>query len=313
MDSSTASTPSGPVCWVCGSAHSQAYKPRSIDRRLVPDDLKISDANYGSTLALLRCTSCGFIFADSEDVGELTRLYEGLDDPGYEGSQESRALQMRWLLDAVRESCPEVRSILDVGAGAGLLVKLALERGWDAQGVEPSQSLVDAAERLYGVRLLQGTIPHPELAGRHFDAVLLVDVIEHVANPVELLELAADLVAPGGVLLVVTPDVGSAARRLLGFRWWHFRLAHVGYFDESSFERAAARAGLEIVRRFRAKWFFSAGYLAERVTRYVPVGWLGRLLGNTAVGQRAAEVVVPLNLFDSWAFVCRRLRASGPA
>jgi 2-polyprenyl-3-methyl-5-hydroxy-6-metoxy-1,4-benzoquinol methylase len=277
-----------------------------VSRTLQPSDLAITDSNYGCTLALRRCRQCSFIFAEGGDLQELFSLYERLSDPGYEGSQDSRVLQMRWLIARALQQRPGARSLLDIGAAAGLLVKLARDEGLDAQGVEPSHELVAAARRLHGVELIQGTVPHPQLQGAHFDIVFLADVIEHVPDPVALLRAAAELLAPGGVLIVVTPDVGSVARRLLGKRWWHFRLAHVGYFDARSLADACARAGLTVGERFRAKWFFRVSYLAERTLRYLPLGALERLLHSTLLGRRLGAAVVPLNLFDSWVFVCKR-------
>jgi len=276
-----------------------------LERALVPSDLQISDSNYGSTLALYRCDECGFIFAEGSELRELSALYEQLNDPGYEDSQGSRALQMNWLLDRARAALPRVRSVLDVGAATGLLVHLARERGWLAEGVEPSRDLVLAAERLHGVQLLQGTVPHPALADRRFDVVFVVDVIEHVSDPVGLLRHASNQLAPGGILVVVTPDVGSWAQKMLRQRWWHFRLAHVGYFDVRSFEAACGEAQLRVVERQRAKWFFRVAYLAERITRYMPILGSVRRWGKSRLGQRLGNWVVPLNLFDSWVFVCR--------
>lgn len=292
-------------CWVCGSTAAIPFKPRSIERPLTASDLRISDANYGCTLALERCRQCGFLFADGADLTELLQLYEALDDPGYEESQDSRRLQMNWLLDTAARAQPGLESLLDVGAATGLLVSLARQRGWQAEGVEPSQQLVRVAAE-HGVQLHQGSIPHPALEGRQFDVVCLVDVIEHVADPLALLRSAAQSLAPGGCLMVVTPDLGSIAHKLLGARWWHFRLAHVGYFDRASFELAAVRAGLTVVDRTRAKWFFRVGYLAERLTRYLPIAGLWRRLEQTRAGQIASQQVVPLNLFDSWVFMCRK-------
>ncbi|MET0391446.1 MAG: class I SAM-dependent methyltransferase [Polyangiales bacterium] len=313
---------SGGSCWVCDHPHSTPWKPRSIDRKLVAEDLRISDAHYGRTLALRRCDQCGFLFAEAGDLHELFQLYTELDDPGYEESQDSRILQMNWLLEALERHLPmqapgadtgrsiapghQKGRLLDVGAASGLLVSVAAQRGWQATGVEPSHNLVRVARERHGVELVQGSIPHPALADQRFDAVLLVDVIEHVADPRSLLDNAAQLLAPGGVLMVVTPDVASLAKQLLGRRWWHFRLAHVGYFDRRSFETAAERTGLEVVERFRAKWFFRVSYLAERLTRYLPVGFAVRALDRSALGRFIAGRVVPLNLFDSWVFVCRK-------
>jgi 2-polyprenyl-3-methyl-5-hydroxy-6-metoxy-1,4-benzoquinol methylase len=308
--STTAPSPTveahGRRCWLCRSDEVEPYKARSLSRPLVPSDLAITDSNYGATLALLRCRRCSFIFAEGGDLGELLGLYERLHDPGYEDGQASRTPQMRWLIERARAARPGARTLLDVGAAAGLLVKVARDQGLEAQGVEPSHDLVAAARRLHGVELIQGTIPHERLRGARFDVVFLADVIEHVADPMALLRAARELVAPGGALVVVTPDVSSVARRLLGKRWWHFRLAHVSYFDAASLEAACARAGLGVERRFRAQWSFNVGYLAERLLRYLPLGPVERLLRTTAVGRKVGDAVVSLNLFDSWVFVCKR-------
>src|SRR5690606_19629035 len=121
-------------------------------------------------------------------------------------------------------------------------------------GVEPSERLA-AAGRGRGLEVVTGTLPHAGLAGRKFDLVTVVDVIEHVTDPVALLRHAAAHLDAGGILAVVTPDLGSGTARLVGRRWWHFRAAHVGYFDRGTLARAASAAGLVERRRSRPRWY----------------------------------------------------------
>jgi SAM-dependent methyltransferase len=292
--------PARPVhCWICGSNATSAWKPPSLDRPLTPEDLQITDDHYGMTLALRRCSCCQFIFADSDDLDRLTGLYEQLSDPGYVDGQLSRAPQMRWILQQAMQKVPNASSLLDIGAGAGLLVAEASRRGLLAIGVEPSRSLVDSARQVNGVDLIQGLFPHPQLAGRKFDVISLVDVIEHVTDPVQMLRECAAALSADGVLIVVTPDVGSLAAQVMGTRWWHFRLAHVGYFNKTSIGRAADEAGLFAIGVCRATRFFRVGYVVERLSRYVPVGWLNRLARRREVVRRLFERVIPLNTHDS--------------
>ena len=294
------SADAGQCCWVCGNREALVWKPRSIDRPLEPADFQITDSRYGQTLRLLRCQKCRFIFADQTEVAELVALYEKLDDPEYESTQDTRSLQMEWLLERTRKARPAARTWLDIGAGAGLLVSLARKRGLEATGVEPSHALVEAARKLHGIDLFQGIFPHPKLAGRRFDVISLVDVIEHVSDPVGLLAACQAALNPNGVLLVVTPDVGSLLARQLGPRWWHFRLAHVGYFNRENLTRAAARAGLTPVDWFRARWFFRVQYLAERLAIYLPLSGWNRFALRVAPLAWIYQRVIPLNLFDSW-------------
>ena len=72
---------------------------------------------------------------------------------------------------------------------------------------------VETAERQYGVKLHLGELlsyPEKEL----FDVVTMLDLVEHLPNPREALEKARRLLKPGGILVVVTPNVDSFAARL---------------------------------------------------------------------------------------------------
>jgi len=301
MSSPSALPETGRRCWVCGSSDNTLWKERNTNHRLSPADLLITDSRYGVTLRLFRCCDCGFIFAEDDEVRELYSLYEQLADPAYEATTASRTLQMQWLIDRGRVAHPNARTLLEIGSGSGLLIATARAAGLDATGIEPSHSLVRSARRLTGVDLLQGTFPHPAVAGRKFDLIYLVDVIEHVSDPVALLSAMREAIAPGGVAVVVTPDISSVAARLLGRRWWHLRLAHVGYFDPASMVRATDRAGLAITDHFRAQWFLPVSYLAERAAKYVPIDWLNRRVGSSSLYRR----VVALNLRDSSVFLLR--------
>lgn len=283
-------------CWVCGSAELSLAKPADLVRDLESRDFAISDAHYGRTGEIHACGECGFL--QCSDLTDVLGFYESLEDEAYDDTRAARELQARRLLERIRATRAGGR-LLDVGAGSGTLVAEAAAQGYRAEGVEPSVWLQRrAAARGLAVEL--GTLPHPKLEGP-YDVVTLIDVVEHVPDPIGLLARAREVTAPGGVVAVVTPDVRSLAARLLGFRWWHFRVAHVGYFCESTLRLALERAGLGAARLSRPAWYFPADYLVERVETYLPAAlrippprWLGR-------------ITVPLNLRDSLLAIARPL------
>lgn len=284
-----------PTCWVCGSADIKLVR-RGVDpASLAPDDFAITDKRYGLVADLYKCRSCGFL--ECPKVGDIVSYYEGLEDSSYVATGAMRAVQQRRLLARL----PRARgSLLDVGAGSGLLVAEAREVGFDAVGVEPSRWLQQRAVT-DGVPVVHGTLPHPDLTGP-YDVVTLVDVLEHVTDPVGLLRTVEQMMAPEGVGLVVTPDVGSMLAKVLGRRWWHYRIAHVGYFRRATLLRALEGAGLEPVTVWRPSWHFPFPYLWERLRVYLP--FIPR-----RVPHPLSSVEIPLNLGDSLAVVFRRKAA----
>ncbi|MBF0285691.1 MAG: class I SAM-dependent methyltransferase [Magnetococcales bacterium] len=276
------------TCPLCGGGDGVRIHPGNAAPPS-PEGLRITDAHYGTVGPLFRCPACDFRFTPMKG-SRLDDLYAEMEDPEYERTRPQRLLQAAKTLETLRPWKTSGR-LLDIGAGSGILVEAAVQAGYQAEGIDPSAWLCQQAARR-GWRVHAGVLPHPEVVGP-FDVVVLMDVLEHVADPLALLDQAAALLPPGGVGLILTPDVRSLAARLLGFRWWHYRLAHVGYFSRANLALALGRAGLEPLLWRRPGWYFPADYLFKRVMGYLP----------PPIRQESPALLrrftVPLNLGDS--------------
>ena len=104
------------------------------------------------------------------------------------------------------------KKLLDIGAGSGILVEQALEKGFSATGVEPSRWLWQKAQER-NLSVFLGTFPHPKI-NELFDVITLIDVIEHVPDPVGLLKDAAKALSPDGIIVVATPDIGAVLAKI---------------------------------------------------------------------------------------------------
>jgi SAM-dependent methyltransferase len=280
------------ACWVCGSSELAVVKPSNLPADPTPDDFRITDSRYGVTLEIQRCAQCGFL--ECPENLDLVRLYSALEDPDYEEGRDQRALQQCKLLEVVQPFQAGGR-LLDIGAGTGTLVEQAVRMGYVAEGIEPSLWLQRrAAER--GLRVHQGVFPHPNAKGP-YDVVTLVDVIEHVRNPSGLLRNVREVLNPGGIMLLVMPDVSSLPARLMRWRWWHFRIAHVGYFNPQTMRMLVERSGFTLLSVGRPGWYLPLDYLLDRVNAYLPL--------RLPVPPFAAHWTVPLNLRDSMYAVCQ--------
>jgi 2-polyprenyl-3-methyl-5-hydroxy-6-metoxy-1,4-benzoquinol methylase len=185
-----------------------------------------------------------------------------------------------------------------VGAASGILLEQAAKLGFVGEGVEPSRSLAKSAQDA-GLKVHLGTFPHPAIQGS-YDVITLIDVIEHVPCPIPLLKDIAAHLKPDGIGVLTTPDVQSLVARILGRRWWHFRVAHIGYFSRETMKKALAEAGLELVKMTSPAWYFTYDYACERAMVYVPKPLRVRMPGFLR------EKTIKVNFGDSMQVLFRR-------
>lgn len=275
-------------CWVCNSQALSVVKPSNITTTIRSDSFAITDSSYGVTSELSQCKGCGFI--QSTSVTDVVSFYENLEDPSYEANRKERLLQAKKIVNIIKRYKKNGR-LLDIGAGSGIFVEEAIKGGFDAFGVEPSKWLQKKALE-HNLPVTLGVFPNKACVGP-YDVITITDVIEHVNNPVALLKGSYKSLKEGGIILVVTPNVKSLVARILGYRWWHFRIAHIGYFNKKTLHKALVSAGFKKVHTTSAKWYFALDYLLKRVNIYLP-SWLA-----IPTPSFFSKITIPLNLFDS--------------
>jgi SAM-dependent methyltransferase len=162
-----------------------------------------------------------------------------------------------FLMEVLRAELRSVRrtAILDVGCGAGLFFQRLEELG-DAYGVESDLTMRTGREEV-DRRIHWGTLESYS-PGRRYDAILFLDVLEHVERPQELLRLALGLLANDGVVIATVP-----AFRVLWTKHDDVN-EHVERYTKAGFARVAEAAGL---RTKSLRYFFHWVFLAKLAVR----------------------------------------------
>jgi SAM-dependent methyltransferase len=230
-----------------------------------------------SHFALVKCSTCAMVYASPRPSGsDLTRIYQEMADEDYTTLGHERIQVFRSEVNALRRWVRPPGKLLDVGCAYGYFLDAAAAAGWDTYGVEVSRHAALAAEAK-GHRVLAETLESADWPAGSFRVITLWDVLEHVDSPRRTLTNVARLLEPGGVAVVMTPDLSSSMARLLGERWWSVVDMHLHYFTPRTLCRLLRACGLQPVARTTYPKRITLGY-AGRWTR--AWGAPGRLLAG---------------------------------
>lgn len=175
-------SPDYDACAACGSLVCKVAV--SLDDLLVSDD---AIDLYGRQYWL----SPWFYAHNGGDIHERARF--DLSD-----------LHLTWLLTLLKYKAPGARA-LEVGCGSGAFVALMRWAGFEAVGLELSPWVVEFARKTFDVPIYCGPVERQDFAPGSFDVIVLLNVLEHLPDPMSTLTLCMRLLAPDGMLLIETP------------------------------------------------------------------------------------------------------------
>ena len=282
------------TCVLCGSPEMMLIYPANVTDPVPVSEFACTTGALAQHDDILQCLRCGFVSADSAlKHDEIIGNYEEVVDDMYLQEEESRRELFAWFVKAMEGFVAPGRRLLEIGANMGLFLAAAQGAGWDARGIEPSRWAVEEGSKRFGVNLEQGTIE--SLAGQTnaADAVVMLDVLEHLVDPLEGLRTIRGLIEDEGLLVLSTVNLSGLHARARGERWPWFIRSHLHYFSAETLHAMLARAGFRMVdwtivpRSFHLSYITyragsshsKLGSLAQEMTKVVdpkvPVGWLG--------------------------------------
>ncbi len=233
-----------PKCPVCG-AESVLHRSGLYDDRYA----------YPGSFRVFRCAACAHAYTDfapsAEEVAQLYSNYyprRNYDASHWKPPAVPRGFSA-WLWGkrgGAYAWVPERVRVLDVGTGAGEALGYHAARGCEAVGMDPDENVARIAQEK-GIRIKIGLFANTDFAAGSFDYITMNQVIEHFVDPIQVMKEASRLLAPGGRLIMGTPNYRCFFARLFGARWIHWHIPyHIHFFSRASMEKAASLAGLEL-------------------------------------------------------------------
>lgn len=254
---------------------------------------------------LFKCPGCGLLFvwplpADSSAVYSedyFSGAKEGFGYADYDADKKPMLSAWSKYLDTIESAAGGTGELLDVGAATGSFLKVARERDWRVAGVEISDYAAGRG-RKQGLDIHTGTLDGALFAPETFDAITMWDLVEHLPDPALTLRQAWELLRPGGVLAINTPDAGSIPARLLGKKW-HLIVPpeHLHYFTGRSLSLLLRNVGFHVLERSRIGKTFTLHYVVRFIENRLK---LPKVLGDhIAKSKFLSTIAVPINTHDN--------------
>ncbi len=206
----------------------------------------------------VKCRGCGLVYLNPRPaMSELDRIYP----PDYHAFDFSAdrygfVYKVRQRLEAKRilKACkglPDNARILDVGCGDGFHLDLLQKFGkssWQLEGIDMSDRAVEMG-KLRGLKIHQGTVQSMAIPEGTYDLAFMIATIEHVDQPLEVLQAVGKMLKPGGTVVMVTDNTDTLDFKWFQGRHWggyHFP-RHWNLFSPLTIRRLAQEAQLEVV------------------------------------------------------------------
>jgi len=170
------------------------------------------------------CRNCGLIYLNTQPEEDKLKEFYAED---YFHSQHPQGYhdilvrkddvinyRLKAIMELMNKFCPDKGKLLEIGCAVGYFLELAQLSGWQAQGVELSSWAAQYAREKTKVEVSNGKLEDIKFPNSYFDAVVMIELIEHTPNPISFLKEVYRILKPAGIILITTPNSKSIHGRI---------------------------------------------------------------------------------------------------
>lgn len=184
----------------------------------------------------------------NRQLGLWKQTYEN-QEPIFHPTGRQFSLIFQWLeslgLKKVESKLSDKLRMLDIGCATCGLMAEFITRGWDAYGVELSESAVHFDKEM-GFNVIQGTVENSKFPDNYFDIITMTHVIEHLADPSATLKEVGRILRNKGKLVIRTPNCESLPRLIAGKEWFGDH-DHLFFFGNGTLEAILKKCNFRII------------------------------------------------------------------
>ncbi len=225
-------------CNLCGLNNYQLLHIRYFDDKI--------------PITIVKCDNCGLIYTSPKlTKQEMEKLYKEnyyYFRSNYTSTYENRDITKAQEIFNRIQKFKKKGSILDIGCGKGWLLRIAQENNWKTYGLEVSRYASNYARKKLGLNVLTGTIAEANFPSQYFDIITMLDVIEHLENPLNDLMKLNKILKKDGLLIIETPHIGSIYYKITRKYWVGFNIFHNYYFSLTTMKKILEKTGFKVIK-----------------------------------------------------------------
>ena len=199
-----------------------------------------------------KCQNCSMVYVNP--ILNEEKLHNFYQDEESYNKVLTNSLQIdldikrfNYCLDIIEQYCPKKGNILDVGAGAGIFLEVAMGRNWEPLAIEFNSFCIKRIKSL-GIDCISKPIEEVNLPKESFDCITLWAVLEHLQEPKKMLKNINELLKPNGILVILVPNINSLAARIMHEKCGTFSGdAHINFFNDMTLKNIQEKAGFKVL------------------------------------------------------------------
>lgn len=193
----------------------------------------------------VKCKNCHLIYVNPiEKESRISKGYSERGDIDASINRRSRLNATKSQLQLVKKY-REGGKLLDIGCAEGFFLFNAARAGFITKGIELSEDAATYAREEFSIDVETKSLEKLQFPQDYFDVVTLWQVLEHLPYPLRTLKEVYRILKPGGVVVVLTPNIEGIPAKVFRRKWWNLRRQHINQFSSRTLIAILENAGFK--------------------------------------------------------------------